>query len=370
MQTLQTARENLTEQLLDKVGTGIYIVHEAKIVYSNALFQEMTGYTEEELSGKYSLNQVHPEDREVVRQKAIENLKGRNTLPYEYRFIRKNGEYMWVLEKVASIEYAGKRACLGSFMNITDQKRNQEERENLLEQLHEINYRLNQSNKELQDFVYVASHDLREPLRKITSFGMLLEESLENKLDDDGQENLEFMIDGARRMQEMVDDLLVYSRVITGAKQKEQVDLNKVIDNLENLELAAMLAETGGTINIPKPLPVVRAEATQIYQLLQNLIGNGLKFHRPDVPPEITISYRLSDTNSVYIEVKDNGIGIDEQYHDQIFTMFKRLHPRTQFDGTGIGLAICKKIIIRHDGDIGITSTPGEGSTFWFTLPF
>ena len=587
------------------------------------MFQELLGYTEEELIGAYSISYVHPEDRQAVRKEAIQRLKGQSLLPYEYRLIRKNGDVICVLERVTSIEYEGKRALVGNFMDITERKQmeealrasgeryrtildsieegyfevdlggnftffndslcrslgytrdemmgmnyrvftpeedvktvlktfnqvyqtgkplegfswktirkdgtkgfaeasvslmhNQEgeiigfrgisrdvterkqmeealraseekyrtildsieegyfdvdlggyfisfndsmcrilgypredmmgmgyrvytakkdakvvfktfnqvyrtgnptkdlswevsrkdgskgfeevsvsllrnqageiigfrgisrdvterkrmerEREALLKDLKKVNRKLEQSNKELQDFVYVASHDLREPLRKITSFGTLLQDSLEDKLDEDQQENFEFMIDGANRMQMMIDDLLAYSRVTTEAKPSEAVDLNEVIEDLKKLELAIRLDETKGTIHVPKSLLLVNGDPSQIRRLFQNLIGNGLKFYRDGMPPEITIRTYQIDDDMVRVEVEDNGIGIDEEYCEQIFTMFKRLHSRTRYEGSGIGLAVCKKIVNRHGGDIGVKSNQGEGSTFWFTLP-
>ncbi len=252
---------------------------------------------------------------------------------------------------------------------IDGRNRVEKEREALLEDIKEVNHRLEQSNHELQDFAYIASHDLQEPLRKITSFGSLLHDSLEGQLDDDQQENLNFMIDGTRRMQAMIDDLLTYSRLTTKARPSERVDLNNVIENLKNLELATLLDETNGTITVMEPLPPVQAEASQMSQLFQNLIGNGLKFHKEGIPPEITIRARQLENAMVRVEVHDNGIGIAEEYHEQIFTMFKRLHSRANYEGTGIGLAICKKVVNRHGGNIGISSTPGNGATFWFTLP-
>jgi len=243
------------------------------------------------------------------------------------------------------------------------------EREALLKDVKKVNRKLEQSNKELQDFVYVASHDLREPLRKITSFGTLLQDSLEDKLDEDEQENFEFMIDGATRMQMMIDDLLAYSRVTTKAKPSETVDLNEVIEKLKKLEVAIRLDETKGTIHVPEPLLLVNGDPSQIRRLFQNIIGNGLKFYRDGVPPEITIRTYQVDDDMVRVEVEDNGIGISEEYYEQIFTMFKRLHSRTRYEGSGIGLAVCKKIVNRHGGDIGVKSNQGEGSTFWFTLP-
>ena len=135
------------------------------------------------------------------------------------------------------------------------------------------------------------------------------------------------------------------------------------------MELATLLDETRGTIHIPEPLPPVRADPSQMHQLFQNLIGNGLKFHKKGIPPEIIIRAHGVENKMIRIEVEDNGIGIDEKYHSQLFTMFKRLHAREQYEGTGIGLASCKKIVERHGGNIGVKSTPGKGSTFWFTLP-
>lgn len=257
-------------------------------------------------------------------------------------------------------------AMLNMVHDLETEKR---ETESAKEALETANIKLERSNKELQDFTYIASHDLREPLRKISAFGQLLQESLEGKLDEDEEENFAFMIDGATRMQQMVNDLLLYSRVTTKAKPYEHVDLNAVIENLKDVELAVQVEETGGVINVPEPLPPVQADPSQMHQLLQNLIGNGLKYSREGVAPVITVRSRQEAGKKVRIEVLDNGIGIEEENYANIFGMFKRLHSRDDYEGSGIGLAVCKKIVERHGGEIGVESNSGEGSTFWFTVP-
>ncbi len=301
---------------------------------------------------------------ENVRQKGMQH-------HIETRIIRKDKQIIDADLSVSVLKGPDGKVTgsIGIMADITERKRMEEEREALIKELQIVNQKLGQSNKELQDFAYVASHDLREPLRKITSFGALLQESLGGKLDEDEQENLGFMINGASRMQAMIDDLLSYSRVTTRAKPFEQVDLNEVIVDLKELELAALLDQMRGVVRIPEPLPVVYGDPSQMHQLFQNLIGNGLKFHRDGEPPEVTIRANAAESNLIGLEVEDNGIGIDEQYHDQVFTMFKRLNSRAYYDGTGIGLAICQKIVHRHGGDIGVRSAIGEGSTFWLKLP-
>ena len=310
---------------------------------------------------------MHPEEMTSLRAMKEKRLVMDDLMGIKYS----DGTISWLI--VNAIPLFDDKNELGgivtTFVDISGRKRAEEEREALLQDIKKINRKLEESNKELQDFAYIASHDLREPLRKISSFSALLQDSLKGKLDEDQQENLEFMIDGAERMQNMIDDLLTYSRLTTRAKPPQRVDLNEVVEDVKKLELAALLDETKGTIHVPELLPPVQADPSQMHQLFQNLIGNGLKFHKEGIPPEITIRARQAENNMIRIEVEDNGIGIDEEYHEQVFVMFKRLHSREQYEGTGIGLAACKKIVNRHGGDIGVKSTPGEGSTFWFTLP-
>jgi light-regulated signal transduction histidine kinase (bacteriophytochrome) len=287
----------------------------------------------------------------------------------EATFINKNGYRITVEGTINCRLIEGKPLYIrGIFRDVSDRKRAQAEAAALVKDVQDINRRLETSNRELEDFAHIASHDLQEPLRKINSFGELLQESLKGKLDEDEYENLNFVIDGAKRMQAMIDDLLTYSSITTKAKPLQAVDLNIIIENLKNFELATVLNETKGTIVIPNTLLAAYGDPSQIHQLLQNLIGNGLKFHRDGVSPVITITDYSMQDNMVRFDVTDNGIGINKEYDEQVFVMFKRLHSRQSYKGTGIGLAICKKIIERHGGQIGIKSIPDKGSTFWFTL--
>jgi signal transduction histidine kinase len=230
--------------------------------------------------------------------------------------------------------------------------------------------KLEQSNQQLQEFAYVASHDLREPLRKISSFGRLLQDSLQDKLTADDKENFEFMIDGAQRMQQMIEALLTYSRVTTHGAEFRPVDLNLILEQLKTLELAAKLEDVpGSSIEVPASLPVVQADPIQMRQLLQNLIANGMKYQPKSGIPKITVRATKTEDNMIKVEVEDNGIGIKEEYYNTVFTMFRRLHSRSEYEGTGIGLAVCKRIVERHNGKIGLTSVVGKGTTFWFTVP-
>ncbi len=229
--------------------------------------------------------------------------------------------------------------------------------------------KLEQANQELKDFVYIASHDLREPLRKISSFGGMLRESLEGKLSADDKENMKFMIDGADRMTKMIEGLLTYSRLNTQESSFENVNLNEIVEQIKELELAKVLEETNAVIDIPHKLPTILANPVQIRQLFQNFISNGIKYRAPGIQPRIEITSEILGSDKVKINIKDNGIGIEEKYFTEIFKMFRRLHTRKEYEGTGIGLSICKKIVEKHKGTISIESEPGKGSTFSFVLP-
>ena len=236
------------------------------------------------------------------------------------------------------------------------------------EALKAITSNLEEINSELKNFAYVASHDLREPLRTISLFGQLLEDSLKEQLDEDDRENLRFIIDGASRMTQMIEAMLIFSRVGTIDIQFDNIDLNEAVKELKDLELTVLLEETGGTIFVPDLLPRVNGDAVQVRQLLQNLIANALKYHKPQTPPEVWIRADQVVDNMVRITIEDNGIGIKEEHYKDVFTMFKRLRSKSSYEGAGIGLSVCKKIIERHGGEIGVSSEFGKGTRFWFTL--
>jgi PAS domain S-box-containing protein len=221
------------------------------------------------------------------------------------------------------------------------------------------------SNAELQQFAYVASHDLQEPLRMISSYTQLLMRRYGSMFDQDAKEFMAFIVDGAARMKQLIEDLLAYSRVGTRGRDPEPTDAQGALEQaLANLRASI---EATGALVTRDPLPTVRADESQLVQLFQNLIGNALKF-RGEAAPRIHVGAQERDAEWV-LSVRDNGIGIDPQYFERIFVIFQRLHSKAEYEGTGIGLAICKKIVDRHGGRIWVESQPGQGSAFYCTLP-
>jgi PAS domain S-box-containing protein len=224
---------------------------------------------------------------------------------------------------------------------------------------------LNRSNEELGQFAYIASHDLQEPLRMVASYTQLLARRYKGRLDSDADEFITFAVDGANRMQRLIQDLLAYSRVGTKGKDLLVTSSEEALQRAI-LNLRGAIADSGAMVT-HDPLPAVMADETQLVQLFQNLIGNAIKYQNPGVP-RIHISAIKNGGGKWTFSVRDNGLGIDPQYFERIFVMFQRLHKREEFAGTGIGLAICKKIVERHGGEISVQSQPGKGSTFSFAL--
>jgi light-regulated signal transduction histidine kinase (bacteriophytochrome) len=224
---------------------------------------------------------------------------------------------------------------------------------------------LARSNRDLEQFAYVASHDLQEPLRMVNGFLKLLAERCAGQLDEKANQYIAYSVQGAQRMSQLITDLLEYSRVDRKGKELQATDARALLtDALANLR--ASIAEAGAQVTHDE-LPTVRADATQLGQLFQNLIGNAIKFRDPHRPCQVHVAVRKDGGQWVFA-VRDNGIGIDPKQHARVFVIFQRLHTRDEYPGTGIGLAICKKIVERHGGRIWIESVLGEGSTFFFTL--
>ena len=343
--------------LFHRSPIGTYIVENGYFRLVNRQLAYILGYEEDELMGKPSLSFVLAEDRDAVRENAVRMLKGGCSVGYEFRVINKQAKIKWVMETVVPIYYRRKRATLGNLIDVTERKQ-------MEERLQQITAEMQRSNTELEQFAYVISHDLQEPLRMISSYTQLLAKRYGKKLDDDADEFIGCTVDGAKRMQMLLHDLLEYSRVGTRGKPFTPVNCEHVVKQaMANLKIA--IEECNASVNYDT-LPTVMGDEGQLVQLFQNLIGNAIKFRREEAP-QVHISAQRRN-NIITFTVKDNGIGIDSQHSQSIFEIFRRLHTREEYPGTGMGLAICKKIVERHGGHISVQSQPGQGSIFYFSI--
>lgn len=331
-----------------------------RIVTWNSAAQRLYGYRPEEIIGSPISRLAPPaladEEMGFIRR----TIQGDRIDNYETRRITRDGtplEVALTLSPICSDD--------GRIIGISKIARDITERKRQDAKLQRTTEELARSNRELEQFAYVASHDLQEPLRMIGSYTQLLARRYRGKLDASADEFIGYVVDGAKRMQRLIEDLLSYSRVTTQAAPFASVDCNAVVDRvLQDLRIAIADADANVTRDV---LPTVFADAIQLTQLWQNLIANAIKFHG-ERPARVHIGCRARDSMWEFF-VRDEGIGIDPQFADRIFVIFQRLHGRSEYPGTGIGLALCKKIVERHGGEIWVDSQPGAGATFYFTLP-
>lgn len=382
---IRSIRRQLHEQdklfrlITEKAADMIAVVDtEGRRVYNSPSYERILGYGARQLEATSSFEQIHPDDRANVKeaaQEAIRNGVGRRV---EYRMRHNDGTWRYLESTASTIltddGVVDKLVIVNR--DITDRKRAEqalEEHKDHLEELvatrtAELASKIDElarSNKDLEQFAYVASHDLQEPLRMVASYTQLLARRYEGRLDSDADEFIGFAVDGATRMHQLIEDLLSYSRLTTMGKsltltQMENAFKTAVRNLQQSINDSNAVVEAG-------PLPEIVGDAGQLSLLFQNLIGNGIKY-RGERSPEIHVGARLQGREWLF-SVNDNGIGMESQYFERIFQMFQRLHSRKDYPGTGIGLAICKKIVERHGGKIWVESRPGEGSTFLFTIP-
>jgi two-component system, LuxR family, sensor kinase FixL len=328
---------------------------------------ELFGFPPQEMIGRPIWDFMAAEDREKTKAGLLQRIASDQPLaPLEREYKRRDGSSVVMeLHQKRIRDAAGHATGLRTFLlDITLRKRAERT-------LNEQAEKLARSNAELEQFAYVASHDLQEPLRKIQAFGDRLRTKYDATLGPEGLDYLTRMQNAAARMQVLIQDLLSLSRVASHAKPFAQVDLSDLVRMVIS-DLEVRIQERNGRVEAAD-LPVVFGDRGQLAQLFQNLIGNGLKFQKPGESPVVKVSgeaFQLPDGTAVWrITVADNGIGFDEKYCDRIFQIFQRLHGRSEYEGTGIGLAICRKIVERHGGVIAAHSSPGAGAKFVITLP-
>jgi PAS domain S-box-containing protein len=340
--------------LLEITPEGIPVIRDA----NNATFR-LLGYERDELIGQpVSLIEAAPDASELVDERRKHVLSRLGTTIFEARHRCKDGTIRDFECSVTEMQIGSKTLAISVERDITERKQAEEDLKKTLADLE-------RSNKELEQFAYVASHDLQEPLRMVSSYTQLLERRYKDKLDADAKEFIAYAVDGATRMQRLIQDLLAYSRVSSKGKPLNPTDCNAVLGQVR-INLSVAIEESNARVTHDE-LPIVMADETQLVQVFQNLIGNAIKFCSEE-PPRIHVSAEKNEKEWIF-SVRDNGKGIDPQYHERIFVIFQRLQGKGEYPGTGIGLAICKRIIERHGGRIWVESEYGKGSTFYFTIP-
>ncbi|MGB9978374.1 PAS domain S-box protein [Methanobacterium sp.] len=361
---LKQSEGSLSEaQRIAHIGNWNWDIKTNKLQWSAEIYR-IFGLKPGKFSATYDdfLKRVHPDDRDRVDNAVKEALTGKK-YSIDHRIILNDGSERVVheLAEVIFDENNNPVQMIGTVHDITERKKVEERLKETIEELERSNY-------ELQQFAYITSHDLQEPLRTIASFTQLLERRYRGKLDSDADEFIEFIVDAAIRMKEMIQGLLEYSRVGTQKVEFKEVNMNTELDQaLSNLH--ALINNNKAEITHDL-LPKVLADQEQMVRVFQNLISNAIKFRKPDVLPRIHISCQIDKENNEYIfSVADNGIGIEKEYKNKIFEVFKRLHSMGKYEGTGIGLSVVKRIIEQYGGRIWVESELGKGSTFYFTLP-
>jgi len=339
-----------------------------KIIYANAAFEKMSGYSLDEIIGQTPrLLQGEKTDRnELIRLgNALRNWKSCEVTLINYK---KSGEEFWLNFTVTPVadENGWFTHWIAIERDVTEIVQSKKYLEKLNAQLKQKADELSMSNKELEQFAYIASHDLQEPLRMITGFLSQIEKKYGNLLDDVGKQYIHFAVDGAARMRQIILDLLAYSRIGRIDETKQDLDLNNLIDDLKIL-FQQKIIETQAVIKVDK-LPTLHLSKVPMRQVFQNLIGNSLKYSKKGIPTQIDISVKEHNYEWEFW-VQDNGIGIEKAYYEKVFLIFQRLHAKEAYDGTGLGLAVTKKVIESLGGKIWLESEIGIGSTFIFTIP-
>jgi PAS domain S-box-containing protein len=375
---LRQSQEQL-QAILDNAPAVVYLKDlEGRLLLVNRSYEQLTELDRAQVLGKTDAELFPPDLAAVYRANDRAVLEQKMAIQSEETAPSSKGIFTYLSLKFPLLDADGvPYALCGISTDITDRKQAEaalqqakadldiKVQERTVE-LQKLNVELQRSNQELEQFAYVASHDLQEPLRAITGYTQLLMQDYHDRLDETAQEYAGYVIDGAKRMQQLIEDLLTYSRVGTKDLVPTMVDCNTLIEQvLRNLQIS--IAESHATVAY-KDLPSLVADKSQLVQLFQNLISNAIKFQRHS-SPHVEITAELKETEWQF-RVQDNGIGIQPRFLDRIFEIFKRLHTRREFPGTGIGLAICKRIVDRHGGRIWAESEPGTGTTFYFTLPY
>ena len=358
MEEILRASEEEFREIFNATSDALILLDQkGHIVRVNDTVSQLYGYGEDELLAMNPLELIHT-DYHHTFEKFIADISSRGEFSGETVDVKKTGETFFTDVRGTTVRFQGEEYILAAIRDVT-------ERTEAEMKLEETMQELERSNEELQRFAYVASHDLQEPLRMVSSYLQLLERRYGDLLEGDAREFIDYAVDGAVRMKQLINDLLTYSRVNTHGKEFKQVAMDKVMDSvLSNLQI--LIAETEAQISWD-PLPDIIGDPSQLRQLFQNLIHNAIKFRGENIP-KIHVSARHEKAGWIF-SVEDNGIGIDEKYQERVFVIFQRLHTSDEYQGTGIGLAVSKRIVTRHGGNIWFESSPGEGTTFYFSIP-